>query len=123
MMSKESGARRSSGQARQMKRVDEITDHLSALGDISARAMFGSHGLYWKDVIFAIAHAGKLYFKVDEESRPDYESRGMGPFRPNQRQTLKSYYEVPPEIIADTEALLSWAGEAIRVAQASPNPG
>jgi DNA transformation protein len=39
---------------------------------------------------------------------------GMGPFRPNERQTLKSYYDVPPEILDDREALLHWAREAIR---------
>ena len=47
----------------------------------------------------------------------------MGPFRPNERQTLKSYYEVPPEVLADPEALLSWAGEAIRAGQSSREPG
>jgi len=29
------------------------------------------------------------------------------------------YYEVPPEILDDPEALLSWAREAIRVGQES----
>jgi hypothetical protein len=43
----------------------------------------------------------------------------MGPFSPNERQTLKWYYEVPPEVLADPEALASWAGEAIRVGQAT----
>ena len=47
----------------------------------------------------------------------------MGPFRPNERQTLKSYYEVPPEVLDDPEALLSWAGEAIRAGQSSESPG
>ena len=60
---------------------------------------------------------------MDERSKADYVARGMGPFRPNERQTLKSYYEVPPEVLADPEALLSWAGEAIRAAQSSSSPG
>ena len=47
----------------------------------------------------------------------------MGPFRPNEHQTLKSYYEVPPDVLADGEALLSWAGEAIRAGMASQSPG
>lgn len=46
----------------------------------------------------------------------------MGPFRPNERQTLKSYYEVPPEVLDDHEALLAWAREAIRVGQDSMRP-
>ena len=46
----------------------------------------------------------------------------MGPLRPNERQTLKSYYEVPPDVLADPEALLSWAREAIRAGQSSREP-
>lgn len=47
----------------------------------------------------------------------------MGPFHPNERQTFKSYYEMPPDVLADPEALLSWAGEAIRAGQSSHDPG
>jgi DNA transformation protein and related proteins len=56
---------------------------------------------------------------VDKDSKEGYLARGMGPFRPNERQTLKSYYEVPSDVLADPEALLSWAGEAIRAGQAA----
>jgi DNA transformation protein len=97
-------------------------DHLSELGDISSRPLFGGHGIYWRDVIFGILFQERLYFKVDDQSKHDYLARGMGPFRPNERQTLKSYYEVPPEVLDDQEALLSWAREAIRVGQVSRWP-
>jgi DNA transformation protein and related proteins len=97
-------------------------DRLSELGDITSRPLFGGHGIYWNDVIFGILFRGRLYFKVDDESKDEYLARGMGPFQPNERQTLKSYYEVPPEILDDQEALLSWAREAIRVGQDSLKP-
>ncbi|CAN5690857.1 hypothetical protein BH23PLA1_BH23PLA1_05430 [soil metagenome] len=71
-------------------------------------------GIYWNETIFGIIFRDRLYPKVDEQSKDDYVSRGMGPFRPNERQTLKSYYEVPPDVLTDPEALLSWAREAIR---------
>jgi len=93
-------------------------DRLSELGDITSRPMFG-HGVYWRDVIFGIIFEDRLYFKVSDESKGEYLARGMGPFRPNERQTLKSYFEVPPEILVDREALLSWAREAIRAGQVS----
>ena len=102
--------------------LKDILDRLAALGDITGRPMFGGHGLYWRGVIFAIAYRERLYLKVDEQSKPAFEARGMGPFRPNERQTLKSYYEVPPEVLDDPEALLSWAGEAIRAGQESQGP-
>jgi DNA transformation protein len=98
---------------------DWSLDQLSELGDITVQPMFGGHGIYWRDVIFGILFGGRLYFKVDDQSKGDYVSRGMPPFRPNERQTLTSYYEVPPEILADREALLTWAKEAIRAGQLS----
>lgn len=102
---------------------DRVLDRLSDLGDITMRPMFGGHGLYWGETIFGILFKGRLYLKVDDRSKGDYPARGMGPFRPNERQTLKSYYEVPPDILADREALVSWAGEAIWAAQSSASPG
>lgn len=95
----------------------EVLDRLATLGDISARAMFGRHGLYWRGVIFGLPFRDRLYLKVDERSRPDFEAAGMGPFRPNERQALKSYDEVPPVVFDAPEALRSWAGEAIRAGQ------
>src|SRR4051794_6633608 len=97
----------------------KILDRLSGLGEVSSRPLFGGHGVYWRGTIFAIAYAGGLYFKGDEGSKGDYLARGMGPFRPNERQTLKSYFEVPPEVLDDPEALVSWAGAAIRTGQSS----
>ena len=98
---------------------DRVLARLSGLGEVTSRPLFGGHGLYWRGTIIAITYSGKLYLKVDEGSQGDYLTRGMGPFRPNERQTIKSYYEVPPEVLADPEALLSWAGEAVRAGQVS----
>ena len=68
-------------------------------------------------MIFGIVFQERLYLKIDDGSREDYLARGMGPFRPNERQTLKAYYEVPSDVFAVDEELVSWAKEAIRVAQ------
>jgi DNA transformation protein len=102
---------------------DGLLDRLSALGEVSLRPLFGGHGVYWGETIFAIVFQDRLYLRVDECSKGLYLARGMGPFRPNGRQTLKSYYEVPPDVLADPEALLSWAGEAIRAGMDSRPPG
>jgi DNA transformation protein len=101
----------------------EILDELADLGEVTARPLFGGHGLYWRDTIFGILFRGRLYMKVDEDSKGDYVARGMCPFRPNERQTLRSYYEVPPDVLAESEALLPWAKEAIRAGTDSAGPG
>jgi DNA transformation protein len=74
--------------------------------------MFGGYGLYLGADFFGIVYDGRLYFKTDETTREKYRSRGMGPFAPGGEQVLKSYYEVPEEIVEDDEELASWAREA-----------
>jgi DNA transformation protein len=36
----------------------------------------------------------------------------MKPFRPNAKQTLKSYYQVPADVVEDSDMLCKWAAEA-----------
>jgi len=77
------------GTSSEMDWIDGITDRLSHLGDNSARTMFGGHSLYWRGVIFAIAHRERLYLKVEDHSKPAFEGRRMGPLRPNERKSVK----------------------------------
>ena len=60
---------------------DRIHDRLAALGVVTSRPMFGGNVSYRRDVIFAICYRERLYLKVGERSRPDFEAVGMGPFR------------------------------------------
>ena len=107
---------------------DFVLDQLHPLGDVEARSMFGGNGLYHDGVFFGILWMGRLYLKTTEATRVEFVKRGMKPFRPNQRQTLKSYYEVPVEIIENREALEEWARRAAetksetRKLKPEPNP-
>jgi DNA transformation protein and related proteins len=101
----------------------DILGRLAALGEITYRPMFGGLGLNRGETIFGICFGGRLYLKVDERSKGDYLAKGMGPFRPDERHTLRSYYGVPPIVLDDPEALPSWAREAIRAGQSSDGPG
>ena len=89
--------------------VEFVLDQLSDVGGVTCRGMFGGHGLYRKGKFFAIIHKGKLYFKTDEKSRNTYIEKGMKPFAPNKKQTLKNYYEVPADLIDDPELLGGYA--------------
>jgi DNA transformation protein len=86
-----------------------VLDQLSGLRGLTCRAMFGGHGLYLGNRFFGIIHKSRLYFKTDERTRPAYAANGMKPFRPNAKQTLKSYYEVPVDVIEDAAQLKAWA--------------
>lgn len=93
---------------------DFVLDQLRELRGVTCRAMFGGYGLSKGAAFFGIIHKGRLYFKTDEATRRDYSANGMKPFRPNAKQTLKTYYAVPVDIIEDAEALGSWAERATR---------
>lgn len=93
-------------------------DQLRGPGRVEARRMFGAHGLYADGVFFGIVHDGSLYLKTSEATRGAYLEAGMEPFRPTGKQTLRSYYRVPVEVLEDRDALADWARAAIRVARA-----
>jgi DNA transformation protein and related proteins len=96
---------------------DFVLDQLQELDDIEARGMFGGYGLYRDETFFGIIHKGRLYFKIDDSTVGDYRQHKMKPFRPNAKQTLKSYYQVPVDIIENGDQLCQWAVKAIQCQQ------
>lgn len=91
---------------------DFVLDQLRILGGVVCRSMFGGYGLYLSGEFFGILYDGRLYFLTDEATREKYRKQGMAPFSPGGKQVLKSYYEVPEEVVEDDEELASWAREA-----------
>jgi DNA transformation protein len=90
-----------------------VLDQLQPLGAVDWRRMFGSYGLYHDGVCFGIIAQGRLYCKTSSTTRAAYAQLGMQPFRPHTRQTLKSYYEVPIDILEDHAQLTLWARQAV----------
>jgi DNA transformation protein and related proteins len=91
---------------------DYVLDQLADLRGVTYRAMFGGYGLYHRETFFGIIHKGRLYFKTDQITAIRYRDRGMKPFKPSAAQTLKNYYEVPIEILEDSDDLTTWASQA-----------
>ncbi len=86
--------------------------------DVRARSMFGGVGVYSSDYFFALMDNDTLFFKVDDETRPDFEAIGMGPFRPfGDGGEVMQYYEVSAELIEDHDVLREWVARAIAVAR------
>ena len=95
-----------------------IVDQLSRVTTrVRARAMFGGVGIYAGERFFALIADDTLYFKVDESNRADFETRGMGRFRPyGESGESMRYYQVPDDVLEDPEALRPWVEKAIAVA-------
>jgi DNA transformation protein len=82
------------------------------------RVMFGGVGIYSGELFFALIDDDTVYFKVDDTNRPDFEARGMGPFRPMgpDGETMQ-YYALPDDLLEDPEALRLWVDRALAVAR------
>ena len=97
-----------------------VLEQLAASGSVTSRSMFGGVGLYLDGLFFALIDDDTLYFKVDDSSRARYEQAGSKPFcpfpgRPDQPM---GYWQVPAEVLEDSEELARWAREAMGVALA-----
>jgi DNA transformation protein len=90
-----------------------VLDQICELDRVICRAMFGGYGLYQDEIFFGIIYKGRLYFKTDATTRHAYLEMGMKPFRPNAKMTLKTYYEVPTNILEDADQFMEWAKKAI----------
>jgi DNA transformation protein len=85
---------------------------------IRARSMFGGVGIYAGELFFALIADDTLYFKVDDQTRPEFERLGLEPFRPyGESGEVMQYYRVSEDLLEDAEALRAWAGQAIDVAR------
>jgi DNA transformation protein len=102
--------------------VTYVIDQLAATAKVVSRRMFGGVGLYANELFFGLIAEDTLYFKVDDSNRGDYIRRGCKPFRPRAREPdaySMNYFEVPADVIEDTDELSVWARKALSVAAAS----
>jgi DNA transformation protein len=94
--------------------LDYVLEQLDEARGLKTRAMFGGTGLYMGQSFFGIVHKGSLYMRTDEASRPAYVKAGSRPFNPKGKVELHRYYEVPADILEDSEELLVWAKRATK---------
>lgn len=96
-----------------------ITRLLLPLGPVRARPMFGGCGIFLDDLMFALIAWNRLYFKVDDETKPGFAAAGGEPFvyQGKQRPVEISYWALPDETLDDPDGLIEWAELALRAAR------
>jgi DNA transformation protein and related proteins len=88
------------------------------LPDVRAKRMFGGAGVYTGELIFALIDDDVLYLKVDDQTRPDFERRGLRPFQPfGEGTATMQYYPLPEDLLEDPDALRPWTDAAVAVAR------
>jgi len=98
--------------------VDYLLDLLAPLGSVSARSMFGGHGIYHEGVMFGLVADDILYLKADAENVAHFEAAGLPAFEYGKggKSIRMSYFLAPPEMMDDPEAAARWARRSIAAA-------
>lgn len=86
--------------------------------------MFGGHGIYKNEVMFAIVVNDALYIKADNISRELFEERSLSRFSyiKNSKACFMSYYQAPDEAIDSLELLNYWADIGYQAAMRAYRP-
>ena len=110
--------------SRRSEFVEFVTEQMSFVGGLRVRAMFGGYGVYRDDRIFAIIVDDRLYFKADSITRAEFEEKGLSPFTyvARGKPVTMQYFEAPPEVFEEPEAMRSWVQKALRVAIRAKEP-
>ena len=99
-----------------------MLEQLGRVTPVTGKSMFGGVGIYAQGLFFALIAEDRLYFKVDDTTRPAFEQRGMEPFRPFGEDSAMGYYELPADVVEDVAQLESWMRKAIDVAAKAKRP-
>ena len=98
--------------------VDYVMELFGPFGTVTARRMFGGHGVYLDGLMFAIVSADTLYLKADDMSRNEFEQAGCEMFsyaRQGKRAAL-SFFQAPGDAMESPELMLPWARSAYAAA-------
>lgn len=89
------------------------------IGAVEAKPMFGGYGFYFEGMIFALEAYGKIWLKVDTETRARFEAAGSEPFLYEGRTRMieMPYWTLPDEALRGGAALKRWVGLALEVAR------
>lgn len=105
--------------------IEYILEHLRPISSLQTSRFFGGLGISNGFVQFAMMMGNSLYFVVDDGSRKKYEQAGMQAFSYMTKKgciQVRRYYEVPEEVLTDSEQLRHWANEAMCVAEKTKKP-
>ncbi len=100
--------------------AEYLVEQLSSWGEVSVRRMFGGAGLYREGIMFAVIADDVAYLKVDDANREDFLRAGSAPFEPYPEKiktTIRTYFEIPADVLENPDELAKWAERSWIVAR------
>ena len=100
--------------------AEHAVDLLAGVGQVRARAMFGGYGLSLDGISIGLIADDRLYLRIDDSTRAEFESAGSSPFiyqSKNGPMTMKNYWALPEDSVDDPERAAKWGKLAVEAAR------
>jgi len=100
--------------------VDYLKDVFTEFGEVSAKRMFGGHGLYFEDAMFGLIADDMLYLKVDDQNIERFTQEDLPAFEYDKGQgkvVKMSFYLAPESIYDDPSDAADWARQSWEAAR------
>lgn len=99
--------------------ADSIREVFAEILPVRVRMMFGGHGIYDGELMFALAADGEIYLKVDDATKARFEQAGSRPFTYDRKGKPFSlnYWLLPGAALDDVEELRRWTELALGAAR------
>ena len=94
--------------------VNYVVELMQSIGPVSAKGMFGGHGIFLDGLMFGLVADSILYLKVDQETEKEFKAKGLDAFTYNKKgkEFKMSYYQAPEDALEDAEEMNLWANKA-----------
>ena len=102
-----------------------VMEQLGSLRGVETGRFFGGVELKFGDRLFGMIMGNMLYFVVDETTRPAYQDMGSRCFSYSTKRgrvDVHRFYEVPADMLEDSEACVVLAKQSIEVVRGSSKP-
>jgi DNA transformation protein len=103
--------------------VDHVVELMQPAVAAKAKRMFGGHGVFDDERMFALIVDDVLYLRCGESNRAAFDRLDLPPFdyaRANGRRAVMSYRRAPDEALESPAAMHEWAREALAAARVAP---
>ena len=102
--------------------IEHLSDLFAPLGTLTARAMFGGHGLYLDGLLVGVLIEDAVYLKADAQTQADFEAAGCAPYvyAMGDKPLTLSYWSVPEAAMDSPQAMQPWARRAVEAALRKP---
>jgi DNA transformation protein len=94
-----------------------VLDQLQGIGEFETKRMFGGLALLKEGSAFAKIKHDKVWLKVDERNRNQFEKYEMQQYTYGKENSRKlNFFETPIDIIEDRDKLQEWARISMQIA-------